>query len=122
MAPFGFAGLRPCRLHCSFAALAGGLPHFGKGGLGGIFRECQLRWRMPLRGADCGCGARMPTALADATAWQQMEGFRPLHDGQEDRPRPASLHPPAAPTFTTIDNRCPFCQPPGSPQCALHGP
>ena len=33
----------------------------------------------------------------DATAWQQMEGFRPLHDEQEGRFRTTSLHPPAAP-------------------------
>ena len=49
---------------------------------------------------DCGCAA------ADATAWQQMEGFRPLHDEQEGRFRTASLHPPAASeivNITTVD-------------------
>ena len=71
---------------------------------------------MSLRGGRCACGA------ADATAWQQMEGFRPLHDEQEGRFRTASLHPPAAPTFTTIDNRCPFCRPAGSQQCAMNYP
>ena len=58
-------------------------PTLAKGGWGD-FLKIPLRWR-------CGCAA------ADATAWQQMEGFRPLHDEQEGRFRTASLHPPAAP-------------------------
>ena len=52
------------------------------------------------RGCDCRCSqlrCRCGCAAADATAWRQMEGFRPLHDEQEGRFRTASLHPPAAP-------------------------
>ena len=45
----------------------------------------------------CRCTARLRLSRPDATAWQQMEGFRPLHDEQEGRFRTASLHPPAAP-------------------------
>ena len=42
------------------------------------------------------CGARLRLRRPDATAWQQMEGCRPLHDGQGGRFRTASLHSPAA--------------------------
>ena len=44
------------------------------------------------------CGRLRLRRCRFATAWQQMEGFRPLHDEQEGRFRTASLHPPAAPS------------------------
>ncbi|MBQ1783051.1 MAG: hypothetical protein II007_05300, partial [Gammaproteobacteria bacterium] len=45
---------------------------------------------------DCGCAV-----AADAPAAPGCGLPRP-RDGQEDRSRPASLHPPAAPEITTI--------------------
>ena len=65
----------------------------------------------------------MRTALADAAARQQMEGFRPLHDEQEGRFRTASLHPPAAPNdhhHQDLANVLPACGvATKAPPCAL---
>ena len=69
----------------------------------------------------------MPLRGENATAWQQMEGFRPLHDGQGGRFRTASLHSPAAPEITTIHIWLIFCRAMGSqiwavlPRFALAG-
>ena len=87
------------------------------------------------KGCDCRCVGDAAAALIVvyryavvtpaaqiAAAPQQMEGFRPLHDGQEGRFRTASLHPPSAPKLTTFNIWLMFCRATGSPQCALHGP
>ena len=51
-----------------------------------------------IHGCRCRCAAAdLPLRGGRfATAWQLMDGFRPLHDGQEGRFRTASLHSPAA--------------------------